>query len=296
MKKSTKEFFKLYGWRHPFLFLHGYYYITKLDRYVSLVAKLMRLLTRNFPKHSFTLNWFAGRYHAKVVRTEDARKFVTLQRDIKVDPSIAEQVIPFKIANQIILKNPEHITVMDCACRLEKKEHCTPIQVCLVIGEPGASFVADNGARVHARRIESEEALRIVKDSHDRDWVHTIWLKDAMGNRTYAMCNCCRCCCVGMEGMRLLQTLKIENPPRAILPSGYVAVIDEEKCTGCGVCEETCPFDASEIDTVAEKARVLGDKCMGCGVCIDNCRQGASNLMKDPKKGIPLDLDELQPR
>lgn len=297
VKKSTKELFRMHGWRHLFLFVHGYIYLSRIVQYVSFVARAGRLLVRYSPRVArFSLNWIVSRYHSKVLRFEDAKKLVTLNRDILVDPDVAEQVIPFKIANQIVIKNPDHITVMDCACRLAKKNHCSPINVCLAIGEPQASFVLEHCTKLHARKITSEEALRIVKDSHERGWVHTVWLKDAIGGRTYAMCNCCKCCCVGIEGMRVLSTRNFENLPKPILPSGYVAMIDEEKCIGCGTCEEICPFDASEVDPVTQKARILYDKCMGCGVCVDNCKQEASTLVRDPKKGIPLDLEELQPR
>lgn len=55
--------------------------------------------------------------------------------------------------------------------------------------------------------------------------------------------------------------------------SGHEAVIREADCTGCGLCEELCRFDAviSEnkifsIDPVA---------CEGCGVCVNFCPQKA---------------------
>jgi len=47
--------------------------------------------------------------------------------------------------------------------------------------------------------------------------------------------------------------------------SGQVAVIDEEKCTRCGLCQELCRFKAIEdfkVDTVS---------CEGCGFCSHIC-------------------------
>ena len=47
--------------------------------------------------------------------------------------------------------------------------------------------------------------------------------------------------------------------------SGRVAVIDEEKCTQCGLCQEMCRFEAIEdfrVDTVS---------CEGCGFCYHVC-------------------------
>ncbi len=50
--------------------------------------------------------------------------------------------------------------------------------------------------------------------------------------------------------------------------------IDEELCTGCGVCESMCP-DVFEI--VDDKARVKDESCSGCD-CKDvaeSCPAGA---------------------
>ena len=47
--------------------------------------------------------------------------------------------------------------------------------------------------------------------------------------------------------------------------SGQVAVIDEEKCTQCGLCQEVCRFaaiDDFKVDPVA---------CEGCGFCFHIC-------------------------
>ena len=43
--------------------------------------------------------------------------------------------------------------------------------------------------------------------------------------------------------------------------SGHVAVINEEECTQCGLCQEVCRFDAIKdfkVDPIS---------CEGCGFC-----------------------------
>ncbi len=49
---------------------------------------------------------------------------------------------------------------------------------------------------------------------------------------------------------------------------GILAHVDEDRCSGCGVCMENCPFEA--IHLVDGKARVVGD-CGGCMVCVPAC-------------------------
>ncbi|MDI7247239.1 MAG: 4Fe-4S binding protein [Bacillota bacterium] len=50
------------------------------------------------------------------------------------------------------------------------------------------------------------------------------------------------------------------------------AVVDKELCTGCGICQETCPAGAITVDEVAH---VDPDKCTECGACADECPFGA---------------------
>jgi len=47
--------------------------------------------------------------------------------------------------------------------------------------------------------------------------------------------------------------------------SGQIAVIDEEKCTQCGLCQELCHFKA------IENFRVDPTSCEGCGFCSHIC-------------------------
>jgi MinD superfamily P-loop ATPase len=54
--------------------------------------------------------------------------------------------------------------------------------------------------------------------------------------------------------------------------SGQVAVIDEEKCTQCGLCQELCRFKA------IEDFRVDPVSCEGCGFCYRICPEEAITM------------------
>jgi MinD superfamily P-loop ATPase len=62
--------------------------------------------------------------------------------------------------------------------------------------------------------------------------------------------------------------------PRKILRhdfrAGHKAVIDSQRCTGCGECVERCRFGA-----VSGRFVVDGLQCEGCGVCVHFCPAGA---------------------
>jgi len=52
--------------------------------------------------------------------------------------------------------------------------------------------------------------------------------------------------------------------------SGHTAVIDREKCTGCGLCADMCLFDAISDDFAVDPIA-----CEGCGVCDYFCPENA---------------------
>ncbi len=57
------------------------------------------------------------------------------------------------------------------------------------------------------------------------------------------------------------------------------AVVDEEKCTFCGVCAKVCPFNAIVFEKGAKTpARVIEASCKGCGTCSAECRFDAITM------------------
>jgi heterodisulfide reductase subunit A-like polyferredoxin len=60
-----------------------------------------------------------------------------------------------------------------------------------------------------------------------------------------------------------------------------ISQVDEELCSGCGVCEKVCPYGAIEMITESSGgktrrlSRVLEGVCKGCGSCVSACPSGA---------------------
>jgi len=56
--------------------------------------------------------------------------------------------------------------------------------------------------------------------------------------------------------------------------------VDEDRCTGCGLCMEACPTGAiSMTDGVARIEQAL---CRECEVCLSACPTGAISAVREP--------------
>ena len=66
--------------------------------------------------------------------------------------------------------------------------------------------------------------------------------------------------------------------------------IDENKCTGCGLCIPNCPEGALQI--IDEKARLISDLfCDGLGACIGECPEGAITI--EEREAEPYDEKQV---
>ncbi|MGD9046435.1 MAG: 4Fe-4S binding protein [Anaerolineae bacterium] len=275
--------YSLFDWLHGYVYARWTYLYLGIGAGTHPLARIVgptaRLLGRLFPPDPDS-GGFADGYHGKVMPLEAATQLVTVQED--VDLGDLEQTIPYPVARDIVLENPDHIVVLECPCRAVRPNSCQPLDVCLVIGEPFASFVSQYHPS-RSRWISQEEAAEILHAEHERGHVHHAFFKDAMLGRFYAICNCCSCCCGAMNAHR--------NGTPMLASSGYVAAVDTELCAGCGLCADHCQFEAIAVDNGYATVDVAA--CMGCGVCVAQCPQEAFALVRDPAKGEPLEIQKL---
>jgi heterodisulfide reductase subunit A-like polyferredoxin len=66
---------------------------------------------------------------------------------------------------------------------------------------------------------------------------------------------------------------------------GVVAVVDEEKCTGCLTCVRICPYDVPRMSptrvgagSILGVAEIAAAACQGCGTCAAECPAKAIQL------------------
>jgi ferredoxin len=274
--------------------IHGYAYARWPYLYIGgatgrrtaagiLLLPLILLLARHrppFPPKNRPHPDWADSYHGKAVPLEEASRLVRVDRAVELRD--LEQVVPYALARDIVLKNPERITLLDCPCRVVREKHCEPVSVCLIVGEPFASFILEHPpGRAPALTAAAGGRLRTGGDA--RGHVHHAFFKEAMLGRFYAICNCCSCCCGAMQAQR--------HGIPMLCSSGFLCRVDAEACVGCGLCLSSCQFQALSVRD--KRCTVDVSKCMGCGVCASHCAKSALSLVRAPEKGEPLEIRKL---
>jgi len=281
----------MHGWRVDRA-VHNYVYFVFYEKYVRAFLAAGRLIANNFGSNKLSTHAFKSifeNYHAKVLTYSDARKILTLNSDLSISADKAKKIIPFSAANKIIFSEPDFIAVMDCPCRLSRKQHCEPVNVCMAVGRTTAEFWLEHCAQFHVRKVSQAQALELLQESVRLNRIITAWLKTETGGRTGVICSCCSCCCGGIEGMRLARRLPGAEKVTNIISSGYSVELDSNLCISCGTCMQVCAFDAQKPGVNGNPIYDV-DACLGCGVCAAKCPSGARRLVPDESKGLPLDV------
>lgn len=76
-----------------------------------------------------------------------------------------------------------------------------------------------------------------------------------------------------VDAADLYLTMTPTQSQKHIFVSGNEAIIDQEKCVSCGLCEKICRFAAISHENKSYK--VTPHACEGCKVCVEFCPVGA---------------------
>ncbi len=79
---------------------------------------------------------------------------------------------------------------------------------------------------------------------------------------------------------------------KELFTEGVAAVVDEERCTGCGLCEQNCAYDAIKVDEETGIAGVNEVLCMGCGACSCICPSNVPYLRQFEPKQLMAMVDK----
>ncbi len=212
---------------------------------------------------------------ARTTEDGNALRVIPLDRDIEVPE---EFVLPSQSVDEIIAKFDE-IAVGHCFCRQRRKilgEPCAtdaPVINCFTFGKSARHTVAQGFARM----VSKEEARTIMQEAEEAGLVHKAFHPGSNVSRPEtSICNCCKDCCDTLHLWR-------DGAFPLINSTYYLSVIDQDECTGCGICVERCPTDAIQLNDEG-KAEREESYCFGCGICARFCPEEAISLKEGLRK------------
>ncbi len=194
-------------------------------------------------------------------------------RTVPVEQSLDHklEVFPFENAADLVKENTKFLEA-PCICRKERRimgEDCgKPEGNCLIMGA-GVDIYQNAGI---GREISRAQALALLEKADEAGLV----LQPSFSKKISNICCCCGCCC------QVLKNIKKHPHPSAQVSSPFMARLDPEPCSGCGVCVDRCQMGALQIKD--EKAILDGTKCIGCGLCVSACPTGALRLQRKPAR------------
>jgi Fe-S-cluster-containing hydrogenase component 2 len=293
MKESTRIALRKHGWRVD-RFVHHYLYFRFYYPYVKATIALLPSLNylRWFKPMAILGKAIFNRYHSKVLSSSDARKILSIDEDIFATTEENKQIIPFKYAHKIILKEADVIVVMDCPCKRSTGAPASLINSCLGVGRDVASFWLEHCGKYNPRVITQDQAVALIKTFRESGHITQAFFKVATGGSTGVICNCHPDTCVSLIATRLAR--KLDPGLSMTAESGYSVSRDSLLCKSCEICANTCQFDA--IDFSNGVWTYDRHECLGCEHCVESCPNQALSLYRDPEKTLPLDLDLVKER
>lgn len=184
-----------------------------------------------------------------------------------------EFILPYDDIKPLLLQ-AKSFESRDCICRkqqdLTNTRKCDfPLRVCLTFS------MKERPAGPYS--ITREEALQVLDQSEELGLVHCV---SNFATGFFYVCNCCGCCCLVLRG---ITEFGVEH---SVAKANYYAIVDPDKCDGCGICEDRCQVNACSVNDVST---IDLTKCIGCGLCVTGCPRDAVKLSLKP------DAEVIQP-
>ncbi|HPI88304.1 MAG TPA: 4Fe-4S binding protein [Spirochaetota bacterium] len=210
------------------------------------------------------------------VFTSEAGKTINIIIDKKIEA--VEDVLPSRTVEAIIAKFDD-IAVGHCFCRNYNKvlghdcEINAPSEVCFTFGKSARHTIAQG----FARAVTQDEALKIMKEAEEAGLVHKAFHNSSnIAKEENSICNCCKDCCDTF-------TLWRNGAVPMVNSTNYLSIINEDDCTGCGICVDRCPVDAISLNDSGIAVREES-YCIGCGICARFCPSDAISLKEGMRR------------
>lgn len=241
--------------------------------------------------HEFVMNeWYPDVGKLAAQAPQPRSRIIPAYNAIKDIPDI----LPSEDIREVF-KAQRRIVVVPCSCRYRTTavdDHCAhtaeeDLWHCFQFNR-GADYAM---ARDAGKELSIDEALELLNKVEEDGLLH-IWQNNTSPSGPNVACQCCRDCCMTSVPLDI-----VEAPLNKVWEkSRFIAIVDEETCSGCQTCVDRCQFDAIEMvkpegarKSKKLKAKIDPEACYGCGVCVLGCDKvdALSMKMVRPPDHIP---------
>ena len=205
----------------------------------------------------------------------------TININKKIESSGSE-FLPTAIIKEVIRRTDDIVIMNSCLCRSSNGCKDYPQDIgCIFLGPTSKKIPEHIG-----KKATVEEALAQVDKadaaglSHiiGRNKIDTVWMNVHPGEGLLTICHCCPCCCL----WKVYPNLDKDISGKLEKLDGISVKINEESCRLCKKClNEVCMFQA--IGLKDNKITIDYDNCKGCGLCVNTCKFDAITIDYDDK-------------
>lgn len=252
--------------QHPMLSKPG---LNLLNGLLFLIGKTPGLRTiwpwTNLNKNSMT--------YLPITKIEPRTPFT-----LPINESVGEvvnEIIPLQILHDFIDRASHHVISDQCFCRVAYDcKNFTPEVGCILMGEtteklPPALMRKVSKEEAH-KHVEKAVKLGLVPVTGKVNFDNTGFLTPDT-KKLLSVCFCCHCCCM----MGFFKHTPVDHLNKMFPAVEGISVQVTDACKGCGICIETCIFDAV---TIQNGKAVHSAHCRGCGRCVMYCPNKAVRI------------------
>ncbi|TFF88798.1 MAG: hypothetical protein EU549_02345 [Promethearchaeota archaeon] len=176
-----------------------------------------------------------------------------------------------KILTEVVVEAESPIVKSICPCKYfnrgKRETTCLGFSPLIEVLPKLPRFIPKNGMEI----IDPDEAAEYIDNlNKEKNYVSTIWCGPIPA--VAALCNCDLNSC---GALRLRQF-----GVNACLKAEYIAVLNPDKCIGCGECASRCQFGALSFSPLLSMPIIDPERCFGCGNCSNICEENAIELIE----------------
>jgi ferredoxin len=199
---------------------------------------------------------------------------IDINQEIPLSP---DTLLPSDVLKEMIRKSTHHFIMDFCICRVSANCNDYPHELgCLFLGK-GTKKISHKLGRM----VSKEEAVEHVDKCQEAGLVHiigrnkidSVWLNTGPKEELLSICHCCPCCCLWKMAPDLPDGISKVLKPMIGVEIKY----NNDICTGCGKCLDTCFVNAINID--GGRVEIDFKRCRSCGRCAEICKSNAINIL-----------------